>query len=233
MSNVYKFVILALILFSVPFRAFTQNPNTGWIFLSHTQKLNSKWDLLFDAQTRTGDKFRSINTLLLRSAFNYNVNEKSSFALGYASKNDWEQQDNETHFQPEHRIYQQYLFNTEIGRIEFTGRARYEQRFVRSENAFLFSQRARAFTAFQIPVFAAKDFKKGPYINFQDEIFLNVAHKDRVNHSLFDQNRILGSLGYRWSEKIDTELGYMWWYQRENEGDMSTNVIQLMITTSL
>ncbi|MCE7073753.1 DUF2490 domain-containing protein [Dyadobacter sp. CY327] len=229
---IFKFVIAALIMCCTPFRAFTQNPITGWIFISHTQKLHSKWDLFLDAQVRSVYKFKDINTLLLRSAINYNLNGNSSFALGYASKNDWEQEDNGTRFHPEHRVYQQYLFKTEFGRLQFTGRARYEQRYIRSEDEFLFSQRSRAFVACQIPVFAKKDFKKGTYLNFQDEIFLNVFHKNRVNNSFFDQNRILGSLGYRWSDKIDTEVGYMWWYQRENEGDVSSNVIQLMITSN-
>lgn len=232
MMQSFKFVIAALILSCIPFRAITQNPISGWIFVSHTQKLNYRWDLLFDAQMRTDDKFKPIKTVLLRSALNYNLSKKTSFALGYASKNDWEQEDNDNRFQPEHRVYQQFLFKTEIGRVEFTGRARYEYRFIRSENKFLFSQRSRGFVACQIPVFAKKDFQKGMYLNFQDEIFLNVSHKDRVNNSFFDQNRILGSLGYRWSDKIDTEVGCIWWHQREKEGDLFSNVIQLMITSN-
>lgn len=232
MSQSFKIFLAALVMCCTPFRAFTQILNSGWIFVSHTQKLNSKWDLLFDAQVRTDEKVGSINTLLLRSALNYNLGTKSSFALGYASKNDWEQEDNGNRFQPEHRLYQQYIFETEFGKVEFTGRARFEQRFIRSEDEFLFSQRSRAFVACQVPVFAKKDFQKGIYLNFQDEIFLNVSHKHHINNSFFDQNRILGSLGYRWSDKIDTEVGYMWWYQRENEGDVSSNVIQLMITSN-
>jgi hypothetical protein len=231
MVNSLKFVIAALILFCTPFRALAQSSNYGWIFLSHTQKLNDKWDLLFDAQVRSGERFKLVNTLLLRSALSYNVNEKNSFALGYASKNDWEREDSLTQYQPEHRIYQQYLFNTKLGRIAFTGRARYEQRFVRTEGRFLFSQRARAFAAFQIPIFMKNDVLKGMYLNFQDEIFLNVYNKHRANNSFFDQNRILGSLGYQWSDKVETELGYMWWYQQEIEGGVPANVIQLMITT--
>ncbi|MCE7067067.1 DUF2490 domain-containing protein [Dyadobacter sp. CY326] len=225
-------LIAALILCCNPFRVFAQNPASGWVFVSHTQKLNSRWDLLFDAQVRTGNKLERVNTLLLRSGLNYNLNKKSAVALGYASKNDWEQGDTGSHFQPEHRIYQQFIFKTTLGKAELTGRARYEQRFIRSEDEFLFSQRSRAFVACQIPLFAAKDFQKGMYVNVQDEIFLNVSHKQHLNNSFFDQNRILGSLGYRWSDKIDTEVGYMWWFQREVEGDVSSNVIQLMITSS-
>jgi hypothetical protein len=54
-----------------------------------------------------------------------------------------------------------------------------------------------------------------------------------VNNSFFDQNRPFISIDYRWSKKIDTELGYMRWLKRETEQDVSTNVFELMITTSL
>ncbi len=227
----FRMLIVAMVLSCAHVHAFAQNPYSGWAFLSHTQQLGKKWDLLFDAQVRTGEQFKLVNTLLLRSALSYRVNDENSFALGYASKNDWEPEGNEVRFQPEHRIYQQYQLDVKLAKTEWTVRARFEQRFIRSERV-LFSQRARAFTAFQIPIFANEDFKKGLYLNFQDEIFLNVSRKSHVNNSVFDQNRLLGSVGYRWSEKIDTELGYMYWFQREQDGDAATNVIQLMITTS-
>ncbi|WP_439554951.1 DUF2490 domain-containing protein [Dyadobacter sp.] len=231
MVDPFRIFMAACVLVCIHFHVLAQNANSGWNFLSHTQQLSKKWDLLFDAQVRTGDQFKAVNTLLLRAAAGYRVNDQNAFALGYASKNDWERENNEVQFQPEHRIYQQYQLSTQLGQTEWTFRGRFEQRFVKTERV-LFSQRARAFTAFQIPIFVQGDFKKGLYLNFQDEIFLNVSHQSHVNNSFFDQNRVLGSVGYRWSEKIDTELGYMYWYQREADGDVATHVIQLMITTS-
>ena len=228
------FLFTLFLLFAVSSLFAQKNENKGWVFLSHTQKLNSKWDVLFDAQVRSTNQVKFINTLLLRSAINYHLNKKHSVALGYASKNDWEHEDGKAiQYQPEHRIYQQYLFATKAAKIELTARARFEQRFVKEDKVFLFSQRARAFFAAQIPVIANKDFSKGWYVNLQNETFVNVTNRQHVNNDFFDQNRLFSAIGYRWSKKIDTEFGYMWWRQSQADGYLSSNVYQLMITTEL
>ncbi|CAM3685130.1 DUF2490 domain-containing protein [Mucilaginibacter galii] len=206
------------------------NETQGWFFITHQQKLSSKFDLLMDAQLRTANKFDYLNTLLLRGALSYNFNKKHSAALGYAYKGDWEHETEGTAYTLERRLYQQYLYNFKIHRTELSARARLEQRWIKEENT-RFSQRARAFVSAQIPLMADTGFTRGLYTGIQNELFLNVQHKDRVNHSLFDQNRSFVSLGYRWSKKIDTELGYMYWFQKELDGGFRRNILQVMITT--
>ena len=109
-------------------------------------------------------------------------------------------------------------------------RARLEQRWV-MEEANNFSQRGRLFLSAQIPLIADTAFNKGPYLGVQNELFLNIQHKDKVNNSAFDQNRAFTSLGYRFSKKMDAELGYLFWYQKEMNASYRRNVIQLMLTT--
>jgi len=223
--------ITGLILCFASITAYAQtNETQGWFFITHQQKLSSKFDLLADAQLRTANKFYYLNTLLLRSALSYNFNKKHSAALGYAYKGDWEHELEGTAYTLENRIYQQYLYNFKIHRTELSARARLEQRWIKEEST-RFSQRARAFISAQIPLVADTGFTHGLYAGIQNELFLNVQHKERVNHSLFDQNRSFVSVGYRWSKKIDTELGYMHWFQKEMDGDFRRNILQLMITT--
>lgn len=228
-----KVAILTLLFCTTTFfAAYSQTENAGWFFLSHTQKLSSKFDLLADVQLRSADQFDYLNTLLLRGALSYNFNKKHSVALGYAYKGDWMHEDGERTYSPENRVYQQYLHNFKAGRVEMNFRARLEQRFVKEDGVVDFSQRTRAFLSAQIPLVADTGFTKGLYTGIQNEIFLNVQHKDRVNNSLFDQNRSFVSFGYRWSKAIDTEFGYMYWYQKKMEGSTKTNVWQVMVTTS-
>lgn len=223
--------ITGLILCFASITAYAQtNETQGWFFITHQQKLSSKFDLLGDAQLRTANKFDYLNTLLLRSALSYNFNKKHSAALGYAYKGDWEHELEGTAYTLENRIYQQYLYNFKIHRTELSARARLEQRWIKEEST-RFSQRARAFISAQIPLVADTGFTHGLYAGIQNELFFNVQHKERVNHSLFDQNRSFVSVGYRWSKKIDTELGYMHWFQKEMDGDFRRNILQLMITT--
>jgi len=193
--------------------------------------MNKTFDVLFDAQTRTADQFDYANTLLLRTALSYNLNDAHSVALGFAYKRDRERTGDVYEYTDENRIYEQYLHNFKIAKTEMMLRGRLEQRWVKEEETD-FSQRARVFISAQIPLFADTTFSKGIYAGVQNEVFLNVSNKENVNGRFFDQNRTFFSLGYRWSKAIDTEIGYMYWYQPEMEDTFKRNIIQLQVTTS-
>jgi len=225
-----KYLLLVVLFTGLQTAVFAQVQNTGWFFLTHTQKVSDKFDVLADVQLRSADRFDFTQTLLLRGALSYNI-KKHAVALGYAYKGDWTHEDGERTYSPENRIYQQYLYDFKAGKVELNARFRLEQRFVKEDGEVDFSQRARAFLSAQIPLVADTGFTKGLYTGIQNELFFNVQNKDKVNNSVFDQNRSFVSLGYRFSKKIDTEFGYMYWYQKEMDKNTKTNVWQLMITT--
>jgi len=227
-----KFLFLLLLFVSTSWISKAQLTETqGWFFLSHTQTLTKKFDLLADVQTRSANQFDYLTTVLLRGAISYNLNQNQSVALGYAYKGDWEKDDQSIkNYSHENRIYEQYIRQFKIGRVEMMFRARLEQRWV-MEEATDFLQRGRLFLSAQIPLIADTAFTKGPYLGVQNELFLNIQHKDKVNNSAFDQNRAFTSLGYRFSKKMDAELGYLFWYQKEMNASYRRNVIQLMLTT--
>jgi len=206
--------------------------NGAWFFLSHTQKLNKKFDILADVQLRSTDHLTYLSSVLLRTAFNYKLNKRQAVALGFAHKGDWEVEESGKRYLPEQRIYQQYIQNFKLERIEMMIRGRLEQRFVKKDS-YQFSQRARLLLSAQIPLIADKDFTHGIYANLQDEVFLNVQNRENVNGSVLDQNRPYISAGYRLSKKMDIEFGYTRWLQREETGDRTAHVMQLMITTNL
>ncbi len=228
----FKFLLSLLVIALICRTTQAQITETqGWFFLSHTQTLNKKFDLLADVQTRSANQFNYLTTLLLRGALSYNLNTKQSVALGYAYKGDWEKDDiPATVYSHENRIYEQYIYEFKIRRAEMMFRTRLEQRWLH-EDATSFSQRGRLFLSAQIPLIADTAFKKGPYLGVQNELFLNVQNRASVNNSVFDQNRVLTSLGYRFGKKMDAELGYQFWYQKEMDASFRRNVIQLMLTT--
>jgi hypothetical protein len=207
------------------------NETGGWLFLSHTQKINDKFDILTDLQLRTADQYTYWKNVLSRTALNYNLSKKHSIAVGYAYFGEWEKSDEGKEYTREHRIYQQYQYAFKHKKKEFTLRGRFEQRFIK-EQEVLFSQRARVFASIQAPLIANDDFSSGLYIKLQDELFINVQHKDNVNGSLFDQNRPYGALGFRASKKLDFEVGYMRLFQREQDEDINKDIMQVMISTS-
>jgi len=176
---------------------------------------------------------KRIETLLLRTGLSYNINEAHSVAFGYAHKGDWQEGLSKLQYLVEHRIYQQYLYSQNLKRTELTVCFRLEQCFIKENDAFDFSQRFRTFLSFQIPILADKEFSKGLYTALQNESFINVQHKERVNNLFFDQNRAYAAMGYRWNKKIDTEIGYFNWQQKESDGTTVSNVLQLTFTTTL
>ncbi len=227
----WKSLLTAIFLFSCSTVHAQKTETEGWLFLTHTQKISEHFDVLFDVQTRTADQFDYANTLLLRTALSYKFNKKHSLAWGYAYKDDRQKVDIDYEFTHENRIFQQYLYQFKLSRTEMQVRGRLEQRWIK-EVGTDFSQRARLFISAQIPLFPDTAFTRGVYAVIQNEVFLNVTNKHYVNNSAFDQNRTFLSFGYRWSKAIDSEIGYMYWYQKNSDETHIRNVIQLQITTS-
>lgn len=228
---VKKVLFPLFILFSFSSAMCQTDESGGWLFLTHTQKISNKFDFLADVQLRSADEYRYWNTVLLRGALNYNINDHHAVAAGYTFFGEWEKTEQEKEFMREHRIFEQYRYQGKLKRTELTLRARLEQRFVKEEN-INFSQRVRAFASLQIPLIADADFEKGVYLKLQDEIFLNIQNKENVNGSLFDQHRPFAGIGFRTGKKLDVDLGYMRLLQREMEGDVYRNVMQISITTN-
>ena len=75
----------------------------------------------------------------------------------------------------------------------------YEQRFVESD----FKMRLRYFLGFKIPLQYKEGGNNPLYVSLYNEIFLN------TESSVFDRNRVFGGLGYKFSDNLRFELGYM------------------------
>ena len=226
-------ILLTISIVVLTLSAYAQKEeNSGWIFLSHTQQITEKIKLQTDIQGRSSDRYQYWSNLLMRGAVSYGVSENGDAGLGYAYLGSWEDEDGGKVYSREHRIFEQYQHQLKFNRKILSLRGRLEQRFTKDED-IKFSQRLRAYASMQAPLIANKDFSRGLYLKLQDEIFFNVQHKENVNSSFFDQHRPYLALGYRISEHIDVELGYIRLTQKEYTGTVRRNIAQFMITTSL
>lgn len=73
------------------------------------------------------------------------------------------------------------------------------------------------------------EFKRSQYVRLKigDEIHLNAANQ--VSNSIFDQNRILGSVNFDLSQSTSLELGYINWFQQINPKTFfNRNILSLM-----
>ena len=228
--RIRMFFSACFVLLSIVGRAQTSTTN-GWIVSSHEQKLSKKWSLLSDFQLRSADHFRYVETALIRPAIQYKIADEKSAAFGYAYVGSWEREGAERSFEIEHRVWQQFVLESKLSKTEVTNRLRLEQRFLQTEKDFDFAQRLRYYLRFQIPFSSGTEFKRGAFLGLQNEIFFNIHNKEAVNNRLFDQNRALAGIGFRFSEALDVEAGYLFRYQIEEER-LRNHILQLTAITS-
>jgi len=230
-----KILLLAVISFMAlgKLAAQTQHQNTGWFMFLNNTKFNKHWGLQFDVQVRSADDWKYVRNTLVRPAIQYFINDKNNVALGYL----WQTTRNQligssNTVMHEHRIFEQYIYTHKLSSIFATHRLRLEQRFIERANEEVFSQRFRYFFRLLQPLVKVESgFASGPFIALQNEVFLNLQNKDKINGSVFDQNRLYLAAGYRFSKKFDIEAGYMNQAVKNTSNHTNNSIIQLAVYT--
>lgn len=225
--------ILLVIAPFIPVLAQTTTEQTGWLAWFNSYKLSPRWGVHLDVQARSADDWRYVRNLLIRPGLTYHFNARHNVTAGYALIQTYaDDAVAGSKDLTEHRIWQQYIFAHKIKSLPLTHRFRLEQRFIERASDDLFSQRIRYFARLIVPLAKSGDgFSKGPFAALQNEIFLNLQNKSKLNNSVFDQNRGYGALGYRLSSKFDIEAGYLNQYVNGATQNTSNNVVQLALYT--
>ncbi|WP_276089351.1 DUF2490 domain-containing protein [Pedobacter sp. JY14-1] len=230
----YFSLLLLLCLNLAAVVAQTAKQNSGWLFLMNTTRFNDKWGMHFDVQFRTQDNWDGLRHILIRPGLTYYLNGKSDLTLGYLYTPTFVK----TAGQPdvtltEHRIWEQYIYKHKLRGVNLSHRLRLEQRFVERNGADdVFAQRFRYFIRALVPLIREGElFEKGVFVALQNELFLNVHHKDDLNGHVFDQNRAYGAIGYRLSKAFDIEAGYMNQAVKGALNNTSNNIVQLAVYT--
>ena len=235
MHQMRQYSLLTVItILSISLSGQTVHQNTSWFAWFNSYKLSGHWRLHFDGQVRSADNWDYVRTVLVRPGITYAFNARNAATVGYAYIATYNQpaaNASKTRLD-ESRIWEQYINTTKIGRASLQNRVRLEQRFIERTTENVFAQRLRYWVRTIIPFIKPKtSFTKGFFGAIQNEIFLNVQNKDKINESLFDQNRAYLAIGYRFSPKIDIDAGYMNQYAKGVSNDVSNNIIQMAIYT--
>lgn len=210
----------------------TVNQQSGWLAFFHSQRLSVKSGLHLDVQFRSADDLAYVKNILIRPGYTYFFDAKKNATLGYAFilTNQGAANTNDL---IEHRIWQQFIITTPIGKIPLVNRFRLEQRFIERNTDDIFSQRIRYFSRAVIPLHKQEKpkFTKGAFFALQNEIFFNLQNKDLLNNNIFDQNRAYLALGYRLTEGIDLEIGYLNQHIKGLVNTTNNHVFQLALYT--
>src|SRR5687768_7863412 len=94
--------------------SFAQVQQNGWFASFNSFKINNKWSLHTDAQLRSTDDVKQVQTLLLRPGINYHINKAWVASAGYAFISNRRTIGNLSEMFTEHRVWQQLIFNHKI-----------------------------------------------------------------------------------------------------------------------
>ena len=232
-----KISIIGLLLIGCCLTGFAQErEHAVWLSTSGTYKISNHWGLYIDNQFRSSNEAKYFRQFITRPGVIYNFNKNQIATVGYAyAKTNRLLDGVPDNNISENRLWEQFALLHRMGALYATQRLRLEQRNVETKGKEdVFSQRFRVYTRYLLPLKRRQEsFKNGPFAALQNEIYLNVQNKNKLNGNLLDQNRTYLAFGYRISPHLDFELGAMNQYIKGLTKNTINTVGQLGIITRL
>lgn len=238
MKKLQTVVVILTLTLVFSFKGFAQTQFSGWLASFNTFRLDKKFSLHFDAQLRSTDGWQQVNAILLRPGLNFHLNKTLTLTAGYTLNLARRNVGSLSSLLPEHRIWEQALFNHRVKKVFLSNRFRFEERFIPKAKAagndletdgFNQAYRFRYFVRSLFPLVSGNTFAAGPFLALQNEVFLNTGDKTAVNGKTFDQNRLYGAVGYRFRGKMDLEVGYMNQYINTRTSFTNNHILQLAV----
>jgi len=198
----YKIIFLLILIIRLPLHCLSQNDEVGnWLMYFGQNRLSDKWSLHSEIQYRSytisADKPEQI---LIRTGFNYHLTDKAMLSAGYAYIPNYHFTSSD--FQPdvvEHRIWQQHIQKSNIGRAVFEHRYRFEQRWINDNFKTRFRYRLLAL----VPLNSFEMEEGSIFLSLYDEVFINNSA------NFFDRNRFYVALGYQLSKTTSLQMGML------------------------
>ena len=172
----------------------------NWMMYFGTNNIDNHWSIHTEAQHRNYTVQPQLEQLLLRTGVNYKFNNGLMLTGGYANITNHEFQSSRIGPEvEEHRIWQQLITASYIGKAKLEHRFRYEQRWVESDFKTRYRYRGMLFYPLN-----SESIEVGTYyLGIYDEIFL------QPGEATFDRNRLYGGVGYKYAPNIQLQLGYL------------------------
>ena len=175
----------------------------SWVSLNTTAKVYKNFSIIADAHCRRNNFFADRSFEFIRTAVQYNIDNKLSFALGYGHM--WVAANNNATNKEENRIFEQAQYITKFGNITLLQKLRNEQRWANPyAGKKVFSDRVRLLYSLTIPLFKNKFL---PAIALADEVCVQFGTD--IVYNTFDQNRWFAGIKQQISKTISFDIGYM------------------------
>lgn len=183
--------------------ALAQDVGSWWMYWG-SNKLSDRFGVWTEAQYRDFGFFKGKDQLLLRTGVEYYLKSNQTITGGYAFIKDWPQNVDQTAPTTENRIWQQFNWVNNPSRWQLQHRFRLEQRWIDRSGEVTYANRFRYRLLALFPISRPVMGDKTLFFAAYNEIMFGFGRE-----SGFDQNRLYGALGYRFSPLWELQTGYL------------------------
>jgi hypothetical protein len=159
------------------------------------------WGLHMEAHVRRQDGLTRWQQLLIRPGVNFRVNRFLTVTAGWALNRTYPTPGSAGGPTNEHRLWQQAWLRYSTGKVAWSSRFRFENRFLPVAGGYRFENRLRYWQQATVPI------KRQWYVTRYDEAWFYVAPYQ--SGSAFDQNRAYAALGFSIKPDWRIETGYL------------------------
>lgn len=213
-----KFVVISFLFATQVVLA--KEPGSWTMFLNQT-RIHSKWSLHSEFQYRSFTLAPTTEQLLLRFGLNYHFDPSLLFTAGYARVATSTTSDSFSYDEltQEDRLWQQILLKSNIKRVFFEHRYRFEQRWISNSTSNNFKTRLRYLFRITVPL-NSKQIEPGVvFASFYNEVFIHPYALP------FDRNRVYLAAGYQFNKILSMQVGYL----IQTVGNQSKQYSQLLL----
>lgn len=229
-----KFFLLLIVLVSN--QIFSQHQTTGsnniWLHYVGKNWLTKKCSFTLETTMRYADGFNEKQQYFIRPSVDFQFNKNIGVSIGYSHYNTYVYGDKPLNkiSTPEDHVWFQGTYTTVSGNFKFINRLRDEIRFVGIAEKNIYNNleighyehRNRLRYMFLVNYNLTKDLnqKTKLFLLAGNEAFINIA----VNNAktLFQQNRIIGGMGYNINSNHQIQLSYI----HQNIWDLSNTIME-------
>ncbi len=219
------FLFTSLLFYSSAFaQKQTEHRQQIWAGYLNQTRFSERFGFSGELQLRTKENLvKDLSTSIVRLGLTYHINEKVKVTAGYAWVNAFPN-GAVTISQPEHRPWQQVLWQSNSSSVRFMQWIRLEERFRRKiagntalADGYHFNYRVRYLFQMAIPLGQRPFVKNSIALVFNDEIHVNLGKE--IVYNTFDQNRFFAGFAYNLNAKDNIQFGYMNVFQQLPAGN--------------
>lgn len=190
-------IFLLISSFPSPVRAEVTHDFASWNGVLLQGRLTGKFGFYLEVQNRLNETLSNRNTFIIRPALRYLFSPQLSLWLGYG----WMPLFGP--FRSENRIWQQALYQDDLGLWQLSGRLRFDERWLGNTSEVSFRSRV------MLRVLRFMDDNRGFALCGWNEVFYHINSVANGPTTGFDQNRLFVGINFQIGEYVRLEPGYL------------------------